>query len=189
MGFWDLWVLHLWALGYHFYSYVGSWFKRWLGGTRRPATAWPPRRLRRAPRRRLSSCYKQLLQNNKQPNQWKQGKMNIIFWCWHLRESRGGGSRRGPTSEGRQGRGAAGQPRAQRAAAASRRGAAASGEQLWHAASRARAGRSSRVQGARREEEPHAQEERGENSRAHRNSRQPRANLQAGAKIQRQKKP
>jgi hypothetical protein len=45
------------------------------------------------------------------------------------------------------------------------------------------------VQGARREEEPHAQEERGENSRAHRNSRQPRANLQAGAKIQRQKNP
>jgi hypothetical protein len=38
-----------------------------------------------------------------------------------------------------------------------------------------RAGRSSRVQGARREEEPHAQEERGENSRAHRNSCQPRA--------------
>jgi hypothetical protein len=111
-----------------------TWFKRRLGGTRRPATAWPPRRLRRAPRRRLSSCYKQLLQNNKQPNQWKQGKMNIIFGCWHLRESRGG-----PTSEGRQGRGAAGQPHAQRAAAASRRAALACLEQ-----------------GARREEQPRA---------------------------------
>jgi len=40
--------------------FLQSRFKRRLGGTRRPATAWPPRRLRRAPRRRLSRCYKQL---------------------------------------------------------------------------------------------------------------------------------
>jgi hypothetical protein len=79
--------------------------------------------------------------------------------------------------------------------AASRRGAAASGEQLWRAVSSSRAQGGAAACRARAGRKSHAHRKKGERiaartgTAASRAQRRTRANLQAGAKIQRQKNP